>query len=84
MTICVKCKFHKSTHFGSRAGPLSTTWYYNRCTHPSVEKVEIIDPVTGEKCFSQLNSLGKEQYTDERHSYCKEINKGYCGLYEPK
>lgn len=64
-TICVKCRHHGTT--GSTG-----IWYHQICTHPSVERKQIIDPVTGAKVY-----VDGAQYPN-----CRDINtSGECELF---
>lgn len=50
--------------------------------HPNVERQLGVDPVTGKQCYTLTNDLGKIVTTDDKNPYCRDINDGYCKLFE--
>ena len=76
VTICANCRHSWNKVTGS------SVWYNWLCCHPSVERILGIDPVTGERGYNTKNDLGASHFTDEKRPYCRDINTGYCELYE--
>ncbi len=73
-SICAKC-----THCVSK-GEIWYDWFCH-----VVERERAQDPVMGDKCFSNKNSLGGKYYTDVRFPNCREINPdGNCELFTKK
>ncbi len=74
MNICAKC-----IHFRSE-GPI---WYDQYCGAVDVERVAVVDPVSGESTYSGKNDLGGLYYTEEKRPHARDINKdGQCPHYE--
>lgn len=79
MTICLNCKFHYN---GGRFSGNILAWYNHFCT--ASLRTKAIDPVTGEENYIGKNDLGQEYFTPNSYSYCRDINKGNCPLYQKK
>ena len=79
ITICAKCKHHYNNLDGQERAYEWSNWF---CKHPAVERQLGIDPVTGEQCYTLKNDTGRIVTTDEKHPNCREINNGYCELYD--
>ena len=79
VTICAKCLWLVREERGT---PREDVWYNWFCGHPSVERKLVVDPVTGKKAYACRNSLGDPYHNDQKHPYCRDINDGYCELYE--
>lgn len=78
-TNCVFC-FHD---IKNRMAP--TVWYNWVCTHKSVERKPMINPVTGEHEYEDSNDLGGVFTTTEPYPFCRDINvRGECQKYEEK
>lgn len=75
VTICAKCKYSEGH---------GDTWYNWYCKHPNAERSLGIDVVTGNQCYIVKNDLGGYYTTDKKHPYCRDVNNGYCELYEVK
>lgn len=57
-----------------------TMWYHYKCTDSNTAKIEVIDPVTGEKGYATEmdgSSVGLDQ------KYCRDINDGDCDHFRP-
>ena len=80
ITICARCKHH----YNKEDGPRTNVWYNWWCRHPNHERQLGVDPVTGEKCYFQKNSLGMIVTTDDKYPNCRDINHGYCEGYEAR
>lgn len=75
-TICAECKWFQSK---------GKIWHQQFCGHPKRARKEIIDFVTGEKCFSGINDLGESYQTDQKRPHAREINNdGMCETFEAK
>ena len=78
ITICARCRHHHN----ESDGPRTRKWYNWYCQHPHVERQLGVDPVTGDQCYTVVNSLGEVITTDNKWPNCQSLNKGYCELYE--
>ena len=80
-TICANC-----THFRSKKdGPRTGNWYNLSCSSPDVRREEVINPVSGKKCFKMVNDLGRTVFVDECAPYPGELNlEGSCPYYKRK
>lgn len=79
MTLCVDCNHHIRVNDGPRTG----VWYNQLCG--AISKEGATDPVTGERKYRHINSLGRAVLTDEQHPYCRDVNTGAdCPFFAPK
>ncbi len=77
-SICVNCRRFESVSGGPRTG----IWYNLYCH--AVTRYKGIDPVSGEEGYIETNSFGQRYFTDQRFSYCRDINpNGDCVLFTP-
>ena len=75
MTICAKCKHHRTKQCGPKL-----QWYDWYCH--AVERERSVDPVTGKAGFVHTNDLGRKSFTDKRYPNCREVNPiGKCQMF---
>ncbi len=70
-TICAECKYVINECWSN--------WY---CGHPENEKTIEIDPVSGEQGYASTNELGHLYISDTKYHNCRDLNKGYCSIFE--
>jgi hypothetical protein len=74
LTVCVKCKYYYCSG--------KDIWYNQFCK--ASEREPCIDPVSGKEMYADKNDLGKIYFTDQRYSYCRDVNThGRCQKYRP-
>ena len=76
-TICVNCKHHLQIISNKNCPDV---WYHHFCKAAKLPKM--VNPVTGKESYVDTNDIGVTVYTRSQYQYCRNVNTGYCTLYE--